>query len=194
MANPSLSPDGSRVAFSRVVGGNWDVWLIDMQGAVSQLTSALPLDGNPVWSKDGRRVFYQSNPSNIYSRSVIDGTPEEVVLREPTMIYPSAVSPDGSVLLYTRATGMSTDLWYVSLGADRTPHPFVHTAFHERDGQFLLTGSGSRIKRATPAISKSTSSRFPARVIGFKSHRAVGSKCAGQGTDRNCFTLPPISD
>ena len=56
------------------------------------------------------------------------------------MIYPSAVSPDGSVLLYTRATGPSTDLWYVPLGADRTPHPFVQTTFHERDGQFSPDG------------------------------------------------------
>ena len=25
LANPSLSPDGTRIAFSRVVGGNWDI-------------------------------------------------------------------------------------------------------------------------------------------------------------------------
>ena len=140
MANPSLSPDGNRLTFSRVVGGNWDIWLIDMQGAVSKLTSALSLDWNPVWSPDGRQIFYQSNASSIYSRSVSDGTPEQAVLSERTMIYPSAVSPNGSVLLYTRATGPSTDLWYVSLGADRTPHPFTQTAFSERDGQFSPDG------------------------------------------------------
>ena len=56
------------------------------------------------------------------------------------MIYPSAVSPNGSVLLYTRATGPSVDLWYVGLGADRTPHPFVQTASDERDGQFSPDG------------------------------------------------------
>ena len=140
IANPSLSRDGSRLAFSRVVGGNWDVWLIDMQGAVSQFTSARSLDFNPVWSPDGRRIFYQSNNSSISSRSLAEGTPEEILLKEPTMIYPSAVSPDGSGLLYTRATGPSTDLWYVPLGADRTPHPFVQTAFHERDGQFSPDG------------------------------------------------------
>ena len=127
MANPSLSPDGSRIAFSRDVGGNWDVWVIDMQGAVSQVTSAPSLDFNPVWSSDSRQIFYQSNNANIYSRSTTDGTPEQAVLKERTMVFPVAVSPDGSVLLYTRATGPSVDLWYVSLGADRTPHPFVQT-------------------------------------------------------------------
>jgi eukaryotic-like serine/threonine-protein kinase len=140
MANPSLSPDGSRIAFSRVVGGNWDIWVIDMQGAVSQVTSALSLDFNPVWSSDGRQIFYQSNLSNIYSRSTTEGTPEQAVLKERTMVFPVSASPDGSVLLYTRATGPSVDLWYVSLGADRTPHPFVQTAFNELDGQFSPDG------------------------------------------------------
>jgi Tol biopolymer transport system component len=140
MANPSLSPDGSRIAFSRVVGGNWDIWMIDMQGAVSQVTSARSLDFNPVWSSDGRQIFYQSNNANIYSRSTTDGTPEQALLKERTMVYPVAVSPNGSFLLYTRATGPSVDLWYVSLGADRTPHPFVQTAFQERNGQFSPDG------------------------------------------------------
>jgi Tol biopolymer transport system component len=140
LANPSLSRDASRLAFSRVVGGNWDVWLIDMQGAASKFTSALTLDFNPVWSPDGRQIFYQSGASAIYSRSVTEGTPEQAVLREPTMIYPSDVSPDGSVLLYTRASGPTADLWYVALGADRTPHPFVQTTFHDRDGQFSPDG------------------------------------------------------
>jgi Tol biopolymer transport system component len=140
LANPSMSPDGTRVAFRRVVGGNWDVWLIDMQGAVSKFTSALSSDWYPVWSPDGQQIFYQTMISNIYSRSVTDGTPEQLLLRETTMVYPSDVSPDGSVLLYTRATSSSTDLWYVPLGADRTPHSFVQTSFFERDGQFSPDG------------------------------------------------------
>ena len=104
--------DGNRIALSRAVGGNWDVWLIDMQGAVSKVTSALSHDFNPVWSRDGKQIFYQSSNSKIYSRSVTEGTPEQALLTDRTMIYPSNVSPDGSVLLYTRATGPSTDLWY----------------------------------------------------------------------------------
>ena len=140
LANPSLSPDGSRLAFSRVVGGNWDVWLMDMQGAVSKVTSALALDSNPIWSHDSRQIFYQSNPSNILSRSIAEGTPEQSLLRDRTMVYPSDVSPDGRVLLYTRANGLSTDLWYVPLGADPTPQPFRETAFQERDGQFSPDG------------------------------------------------------
>jgi serine/threonine protein kinase/Tol biopolymer transport system component len=140
IANPSLSPDSTRMAFSRAVGGNWDIWLLDMHGSLSRFTSGVALDFNPVWSPDGRQVFYQSGNSSIYSRSVTEGTPEQAVLRERTMVYPSAVSPDSSVLLYTRASGQSTDLWYLALGADRTPVSFAATAFGERDGQFSPDG------------------------------------------------------
>jgi len=140
IANPSLSPDGNRLAFSRVVGGNWDVWLSDMQGTASRFTSSVSLDFNPVWSPDGRQIFYQKSNASIYSRSVTDGTPEEAVLKDSTMIYPSALSPDGSELLYTRATGSSTGIWYVPLAGDRKPRPFVQTTYQERDGQFSPDG------------------------------------------------------
>ena len=68
LANPSLSPDGSRIAFARVVGGNWDVWLIDMQGAVSKFTSALSLDWNPVWSPNGLQIFSNQIQTSIHDR------------------------------------------------------------------------------------------------------------------------------
>jgi hypothetical protein len=154
-----------------------------MQGGLSQLTGALSLDSNPVWSSDGRQIFYQSNPSNIYSRSVTDGTPEQLLLKERTMIYPSAISPDGSVLLYTRATvRRRTSGMCRSVPTARLTHS--SDAFHERDGNFLPTASGSRINRMTRAISRFTCSRFPAPAIGFRSLRrrpagALGKRRVG---------------
>ena len=45
---PEWSPDGQRIALSRVVASNWDIWLMDMHGAMNRLTSdpAL-LEGTP---------------------------------------------------------------------------------------------------------------------------------------------------
>jgi Tol biopolymer transport system component len=140
LANPALSHDGRRLAFSRVVGGNWDIWLLDMDGSASRLTSALSLDSNAVWASDDRQLFYQGASSTIYSRAMTDGTPEQVIVRERTMIYPSDVSFDGRVLLYTRATGLSTDLYYLALQGTPTPQAFVQTPAQERDGQFSPDG------------------------------------------------------
>jgi eukaryotic-like serine/threonine-protein kinase len=145
LANPELSPDARQLAFSRGVGGNWDIWLMDMQGTMSQFTSSLALDFNPVWSFDGRQIFFQTANSNIAARSINDAAAEQFLLKGvPEMEYPSDASPDGRVLLYTRSTttstGSSVDLWYLATTGDATAHPFVHTTFDERDGQFSPDG------------------------------------------------------
>jgi Tol biopolymer transport system component len=145
MAMPSLSPDERRIAFSRVVGSNWDIWLMDMRGAMSRLTSDPALDFNPIWSPDGRQVFFQSargQGPDLYVRSVADGTPEERLLktRADQPRAPSDVSADGRVLLYTGSTGTTSEIWSLPLVGDRTPHSFVKSNFNARDGQFSPDG------------------------------------------------------
>jgi serine/threonine protein kinase len=141
LANPALSADGRRIAFSRGVGSNWDIWVIDMQGTMSRLTTGLAFEVNPLWSPDGKTILYQSSHSNIVSRGAIDGSAEQPLLSERTMSAPSDLSRDGRVLLYSKATTQSVDLWYLSLIGDRTPHPFIEGPFHERDGQFSNDGT-----------------------------------------------------
>jgi eukaryotic-like serine/threonine-protein kinase len=139
---PSLSPDDGRIAFSRVVGGNWDIWLMDVRGVMSRLTSDPALDFNPIWSPDGQQLFFQSargQPApDLYVRSVAEGTPEERLLtsRSDSARSPSDVSSDGGVLLFTANTGTISEIWSVLLAGDRTPHPFVKSNFNAADGRF----------------------------------------------------------
>jgi hypothetical protein len=149
MAMQSLSPDGQRIALSRVVASNWDIWLMDMHGAMSRLTSDPALDFNPVWSPDGRQIFFESprdigpgNTPDVYVRSVADRTPEERLLksRAGTASVPSDVTPDGRVLLYNVLTGTTAEIWWVPLTGERTPHPFVKSNFSAHDGQFSPDG------------------------------------------------------
>jgi serine/threonine protein kinase/Tol biopolymer transport system component len=144
MGMPSLSPDGRRIAFSRVVGSNWDIWLMDMRGAMSRFTSDPALDFYPIWSPDGRQIFFQSprgQAPDLYVRSVADGTPEERLLKDSERPRaPSDVSADGRVLLYTQSTGTTSEIWSVPLAVDRTPVPFVKSSFNTRDGQFSPDG------------------------------------------------------
>jgi serine/threonine protein kinase/Tol biopolymer transport system component len=147
IAMASLSPDGRRIAFSRAVGGNWDIWLMDMHGTMSRFTSDPALDMFPIWSADGRQIFFQSprvqGPApNLYVRSVGDGTPEELLLKSDWPKSPSAVSADGRVLLYTvNNSGVSSEIWSLPLTGDRTPRVFVKSSsFHARDGEFSPDG------------------------------------------------------
>jgi hypothetical protein len=141
LANLALSADGGRIAFSRGVGSNWDVWVMDMRGTMSRLTTGLAFENNPLWSPDGRTILYNSGPSMIVSRGASDGSAEQSLLRDRTWLLPSDVSRDGRVLLYSKAAESSMDLWYLSLIGDHTPHPYIEGPFHERDGQFSNDGA-----------------------------------------------------
>ena len=142
IAMASLSPDGKRIAFSRAEGGNWDIWLMDMRGTKSHFTSDPALDMFPIWSADGRQIFFQSpraqGPApNLYVRSVADGTPEEVLLKSDWPKAPSAASADGRFLLYTvNNSGTTSEIWSLPLTGERTPRVFVKSPAHARDGQF----------------------------------------------------------
>jgi dipeptidyl aminopeptidase/acylaminoacyl peptidase len=143
LGDPALSPDGRHVAFSHIVDSNWDIWLMDLQGALTRFTSDPALDFAPIWSADGHRVFFQSTRGgspDLYVRSVNAGTLEEVLLKGRGPKAPTDVTADGRILLYNQGTATTWQIWYLPLAGDSTPRPFVQTTFEARDGQFSPDG------------------------------------------------------
>ena len=74
VTNPALSPDGRTLAFARLMDGNWDIWLMEMErGVTNRLTSEPNLDFIPVWMSDNTHIIYQSsaasNQTSIAGRS-----------------------------------------------------------------------------------------------------------------------------
>jgi len=58
----AISPDGKRVAFVRNIGGNYDIWMQDVDGSdLMQLTDNEFGDFEPAWSPDGKRIAFVSN-------------------------------------------------------------------------------------------------------------------------------------
>ena len=80
--NPSLSPDGTRIAVTKIVPetGDWDIWMFDLtSGAGTPVTSDASEDNWPIWSPDGSELAYRSQRglfSGIY-RKRWDGTGNE---------------------------------------------------------------------------------------------------------------------
>src|SRR5262245_28516856 len=140
-SNPSLAPDGKRLA----VGvrdpktKTRDIWLFDLaRGAKSRFTFDPADDLNPVWSKDGSRIFFTSDRKgrrDIYQKKVNAAEDEELVYASPEMKNVEDLSPDGRLLIYNTNPGGNNatkiDLWLAPLEGERNPRPFLKTQFSE---------------------------------------------------------------
>jgi serine/threonine protein kinase len=145
-ANPlgqSLSPDGRRIAMMRTVDGNTDIWTLDLaRGALSRVTFDKAIEVDPVWSYDGRSIFFSSNRKgvfDIYQKSATGGG-EDLVLATPLNKGVSDVSPDGRFVLYRSPGKTGFDVWAVPMDGERKQVPVAQTDFEERDGQFSPDG------------------------------------------------------
>jgi serine/threonine protein kinase/Tol biopolymer transport system component len=144
-ANPSISPDGRRVALFRTVDGNMDIWMLDLlRGVLTRFTSEPGNDASPIWSPDGKYVVFNSNRNGVFDlyRKAATGTGnEELMLATPQNKNPRDWSADGRFILYrSPAATAGFDLWALPLYGERKPFPVVQTNFDERDGQFSPDG------------------------------------------------------
>ncbi|MCA9759467.1 MAG: PD40 domain-containing protein [Candidatus Eisenbacteria bacterium] len=67
-SGPAWSPDGSRIAFGSNPAGNYDIWVMDVDGTNRiQLTSDSEDEYLPSWSPDGTAIAFQRGfPADIW--------------------------------------------------------------------------------------------------------------------------------
>jgi TolB protein len=102
-ASPSFAPDGRRVAFSRALGANIEIFVCDRDGSnVRRLTNSGGIDMNPAWSPSGREIAFTSSRSGTPQIYVMDA--EGANLRRVTFEGEyndgASWSPDGTRLAY----------------------------------------------------------------------------------------------
>ncbi|MCH7414695.1 S9 family peptidase [Belliella sp. R4-6] len=69
----ALSPDGTKIAFTRVKDGKAQIWILSLKGGESQVfTEEKYGASNPQWSPDGKKILF----STTYPLWAIDGRPE----------------------------------------------------------------------------------------------------------------------
>jgi Tol biopolymer transport system component len=149
--NPALSPDGTRLAVTIFSGlqGTGDIWVFDLKrGTNTRLTFGPALQQTPVWTPDGKTIFYSSNgksPPHVYAKAA-DGSGSERAVSEGNDLveFPWSFSPDGRYLAYERRdlgkNESGFDLWVRPLSGDGKPFPIVQTPFEEREPQISPDG------------------------------------------------------
>jgi len=132
MFNPSLSPDGRRVAvdISDAKASNVDVWVIDLQGdTAGRFTFDPAEEATPVWSPDGGRIAYQSADTGTKVKVTSGFEDGRIVAQRPAVslttgnnIYPNSWSRDGTSLL-ARVEGVGLESAHLALFRMGDPRP-----------------------------------------------------------------------
>jgi serine/threonine protein kinase len=142
---PMISPDGRRVAITRTVNGNTDLWFLDIErGVFSRFTSDPEIENQAVWSPDGSRLVFSSNRNGAYDLYVKPATGAgnvETLLATSQLKNAVDWSSDGRYILYrTIDPKTGYDLWVLPMDGERKPFPVVQTTAVEQDAQFSPDG------------------------------------------------------
>jgi serine/threonine-protein kinase len=151
---PRLSPDGTRVAVE-IRAQEDDIWLWDLaRETLTRLTFGPSSEQYAVWTPDGRSlVFGKSSVAGAraprsFFRQASDGTgAAQQVLEGAVAQFPSAVTPDGTALVFRKETPPASlgdppgmDLFLVPFDGDHRARPLVATPFDELNGEVSPDG------------------------------------------------------
>jgi hypothetical protein len=120
---PRWSPDNRHVAYSAwSKGGYRDVRIVDTRdGSFVEVTHDRALDQDPVYSPDGKTLYFSSDRSavmNVYAYDVTGGGLKQVT-NVINGAYQADVSPDGKTLFYLGYTTKGFDAFAIDLDPSR---------------------------------------------------------------------------
>ena len=176
------------------------LWMLDLQRrATTPFVIAGGSSQAPVWSADGRHVFYRGTRKgsrNIYRKSADgSGDEERLTTKEGVVQSPTSASPDGKWLLFSEAgREAGQGVWLLPLDpagareADRTPRQFRDPPTACPALISLRMAAGSRTCPLCQDALKCTRSPFPvpARVPRFP--RWAATSRGGRVTAVSCIS------
>ncbi|HEX4231985.1 MAG TPA: S9 family peptidase [Bryobacteraceae bacterium] len=153
VGDPQLSPDGSRIAFVKVIvdkrrqGYESSLWTLGLASAGAtplQLTNG-PHDASPRWSPDGKSLAFTrpvetngKTATQIELLSFAGGEPHPITSLPRGVSGPS-FSPDGKHLLFLSDTSAADDVAKTNSGENEEHHSDVRVITH---AMYRLNGAG----------------------------------------------------
>ena len=143
---PAWSPDGRRLAFSRLVDDQWDIFVRERDGTLTRITNTPGglSETSPAWSPDGSKLAFtraQPGGSLIYVVNSADGSGEVELLPRYKQIFSGQYlqwaenptwSPDGMSIAF------AAELWGNNVGSWR--HHIMRHSLDPLVPEFARTG------------------------------------------------------
>jgi Tol biopolymer transport system component/serine/threonine protein kinase len=112
--SPSISPDGTRIAFRSNRSGSNEIWESDSEGRAARQVTHVggPLTGSPKWSPDGSRLAFDSRPegqADIFTMQI--GGSMQRITRSPSEDVVPNWSRDGKWIYFASNRSGAWQVW-----------------------------------------------------------------------------------
>ncbi len=145
-ATVRLSPDDSTLLFTRNRRelGTRDIWSTNLsRPSETPVTSSPGMETGEVWLPGARAIVYaaaQGGPPNLFHKDLATGV-ERRLLTDTRFHYPTAVSADGSHVIYQQRTKLGNwDLMLVSIADPSRVSPLFASDFSEAEARLAPGG------------------------------------------------------
>jgi Tol biopolymer transport system component len=144
---PRISPDGRQVAVNSISPhqNTADILVFDLDTNRPYRFTAEPThEDAPVWSPDGKRLVYFSNPwghYDLFRKALWPSARQELLLSSRQNKCPNDWSADGRFLLFGSVGGSTnSDLWILPMRGTGEPYIYRQTVSSEGHAQFSPDG------------------------------------------------------
>ena len=200
VANPAISPDGSRVVedINDLKARNVDLWIDDLgRGTTSRFTFTPSEDVGGVWSRDGKRIAYRANVRgpNLHIKNANGLLPAREIFgaghpEGGDRLQPNSWSADDQEILCTQRAASASKLFLVKV-ASGAMTPFLNANGNQVTGQISSDGKWMAYASDESGEWEIYATTFPGAAGKWQVSRGGGTQPRWRGDGKEIFYLGP---